>query len=223
MAKMSSEQTDNQKIDNSTDDSVTNVTAVEGEPAIEGTDVKINESEEIPETDAAAAEAARPKPVPKGSRRGSKALMLELEKTKELAKDNEEKYKRLLAEFENARQRNEKESKKLYDIGAKEVLEKLLPVIDNFERAIATIPEEDRDRAFEQGVDKIYRQMLGYLESVGVAPMNAVGKEFDPEYHNAVIHVEDEAYGENIVAEEMQKGYMYKNQVLRHSMVKVAN
>jgi molecular chaperone GrpE len=111
----------------------------------------------------------------------------------------------------------------MYDIGAKEVLEKLLPVVDNFERALDTIPDEDKDRAFEQGVDKIYRQLMVSLEGVGVTPMNAEGTEFNPDFHNAVIHVEDENFGENVVAEEMQKGYMYKDQVLRHSMVKVAN
>jgi molecular chaperone GrpE len=202
------------------DGEVSEVTAVDGEQVTEGTDVKVDETEKVPKENA---EAARPKPVPKGSRRGSKALQVELEKTKELAKDNEEKYKRLLAEFENARQRNEKESKKMYDIGAKEVLEKLLPVVDNFERALDTIPDEDKDRAFEQGVDKIYRQLMVSLEGVGVKPMNAEGTEFNPDFHNAVIHVEDENFGENVVAEEMQKGYMYKDQVLRHSMVKVAN
>lgn len=189
-------------------------------PVNEGTEVKIDEVEKV---DEAEAEAARPKPVPKGSRRGSKALMIELEQTKELAKDNEEKYKRLLAEFENARARNEKESKKLYDIGAKDALEKLLPVVDNFERALASIPEEDKERGFEQGVDMIYKQLMASLEGIGVVPMNAEGKNFDPELHNAVIHVEDESFDENIVVEEMQKGYMYKDQVLRHSMVKVAN
>lgn len=189
----------------------------------EGTDVKINETENVSSDDADAVEAAKPKPVPKGSRRGSKALQVELEKTKELAKDNEEKYKRLLAEFENARVRNEKESKKLYDIGAKDALEKLLPVVDNFERALASIPEEDKDRGFEQGVDMIYKQLMASLEGIGVVPMNAEGKNFDPELHNAVIHIEDENFDENIVVEEMQKGYMYKDQVLRHSMVKVAN
>lgn len=186
----------------------------------EGTEVAIDEVENVAEADA---EAARPKPVPKGSRRGSKSLMIELEKTKELAKDNEEKYKRLLAEFENARQRTEKESKKLYDIGAKDALEKLLPVVDNFERALASIPEEDKERGFEQGVDMIYKQLMASLEGIGVVPMNAEGKEFNPDLHNAVIHIEDENFGENIVVEEMQKGYMYKDQVLRHSMVKVAN
>lgn len=189
----------------------------------EGTDVKINETENVSAEDAEAVEAAKPKPVPKGSRRGSKALQVELEKTKELAKDNEEKYKRLLAEFENARVRNEKESKKLYDIGAKDALEKLLPVVDNFERALASIPEEDKDRGFEQGIDMIYKQLMSSLEGIGVVPMNAEGKNFDPDLHNAVIHIEDESFDENIVVEEMQKGYMYKDQVLRHSMVKVAN
>lgn len=192
-------------------------------PVNEGTDVQIDEVKNVAADDAEAVAQEKPKPVAKGSRRGSKALMLELERTKELAEGNEEKYKRLLAEFENMRQRNEKESKKMYDIGAKEVLEKLLLVVDNFERAIDSIPEEDKDRAFEQGVDKIYRQMMVTLEGVGVVPMNATGKPFDPEYHNAVIHVEDEKFGENEVIEEMQKGYMYKDQVLRHSMVKVAN
>lgn len=193
---------------------------VEDTAVNEGTDVAIDQVENVSDDNA---EEARPKPVPKGSRRGSKALMMELEKTKELAKDNEDKYKRLLAEFENARQRNEKESKKMYDIGAKEVLEKLLPVVDNFERALASIPEEDKERSFEQGIDMIYKQLMTSLEDVGVAAMNAEGKEFNPDLHNAVIHVEDENFGENIVAEEMQKGYMYKDQVLRHSMVKVAN
>ena len=193
---------------------------VEDTAVNEGTDVAIDQVENVSDDNA---EEARPKPVPKGSRRGSKALMMELEKTKELAKDNEDKYKRLLAEFENARQRNEKESKKMYDIGAKEILEKLLPVVDNFERALASIPEEDKERSFEQGIDMIYKQLMTSLEDVGVAAMNAEGKEFNPDLHNAVIHVEDERFGENIVAEEMQKGYMYKDQVLRHSMVKVAN
>lgn len=205
------------------EETVEEIKVTEDAATDEGTNVNINETENVSADDAEAVEAAKPKPVPKGSRRGSKALQVELEKTKELAKDNEEKYKRLLAEFENARTRNEKESKKMYDIGAKEVLEKLLPVVDNFERAIIMIPEEDKDRSFEQGVDMIYKQLMSTLEGIGVAAMNAEGKEFNPDLHNAVIHVEDENLGENIVAEEMQKGYMYKDQVLRHSMVKVAN
>ncbi|MDE6434225.1 MAG: nucleotide exchange factor GrpE [Lachnospiraceae bacterium] len=162
----------------------------------------------------------------KGARRSggnNKALELELQKQKELVDEANDKYKRLLAEFENARNRNEKESKRMYDIGAKEVLEKLLPVVDNFERALQMVPEEDKERGFEQGVDKIYKQLMVALEEIGVAPMNAEGTEFNPDLHNAVMHVEDEAFGENVVTEELQKGYMYKEEVLRHSMVKVAN
>ena len=138
-------------------------------------------------------------------------------------KDAEAKYTRLLAECENIRQRNEKESGKLYDIGAKGVLEKLLPVVDNFERALAAIPEDEKGRPFESGVANIYKQLMTSLDSIGVKPMDCAGQQFDPTYHNAVMHVEDDSYEENVIVEEMQKGYMYKDQVLRFSMVKVAN
>ena len=110
----------------------------------------------------------------------------------------------------------------MFGMGAKDTLEKLLPVVDNFERALNAIPEEEKN-AFSEGVEMIYKQLMDTLSAIGVKPMDAVGKQFDPEFHNAVIHVEDEQYGENEVIEEMQKGYMYKDQVLRHSMVKVAN
>ena len=184
------------------------------------TDVNVTETVNVPEEEA---EAAKPKPVAKDNRRGSKALRDENAKLKERAKDAEEKYKRLLAECENIRQRNEKETGKYFDIGAKDVLLKLLPVVDNFERALATVSEEDKERPFEAGMEKIYRGFLTYLESVGVTPMNCEGEQFDPTFHNAVMHVEDESLGENVILEEMQKGYMYKDQVLRYSMVKVAN
>lgn len=184
------------------------------------TDVNVTETVNVPEEEA---EAAKPKPVAKDNRRGSKALRDENAKLKERAKDAEEKYKRLLAECENIRQRNEKETGKYFDIGAKDVLLKLLPVVDNFERALATVSEEDKERPFEAGMEKIYRGFLTYLESVGVTPMNCEGEQFDPTFHNAVMHVEDERLGENVILEEMQKGYMYKDQVLRYSMVKVAN
>lgn len=198
------------------------------EEKVEDVAVESTEETEVEAKEVSEKEETGTKPVKgkKGNRRSSgnnKALELELEKQKKLTEEANDKYKRLLAEFENARNRNEKESKKMYDIGAKEVLEKLLPVVDNFERALQTIPEEDKERAFEQGVDKIYKQMIVTLEEIGVVPMNAEGTEFNPDLHNAVMHVEDEAFGENIVAEELQKGYMYKEDVLRHSMVKVAN
>ena len=148
---------------------------------------------------------------------------LALAKKQEELDEANDKYKRLLSEFENARKRTEKETARRYDEGAKGVLEKLLPIVDNFERALQSIPEEDKDRAFEQGVSAIYKQLMTTFEAIGVAPMNAEGKEFNPDLHNAVMHIEDDTQGENVVVEELQKGYMYKESVLRHSMVKVAN
>ena len=151
------------------------------------------------------------------------AAELALAKKQEELDEANDKYKRLLSEFENARKRTEKETARRYDEGAKGVLEKLLPVVDNFERALQSIPEEEKDRAFEQGVSAIYKQLMTTLEAIGVAPMNAEGTEFNPDLHNAVMHIEDETQPENVVVEELQKGYMYKESVLRHSMVKVAN
>lgn len=137
--------------------------------------------------------------------------------------DWKDKYQRLMAEFENARKRTAKEAVQRYDMGAMGVLEKLLPVVDNFERGLDAVSEEEKDSAFVQGINQIYKQFVSVMEDLGVTPMDAKGKEFDANLHNAVMHVEDEELGENIVAEEMQKGYMYKDSVLRHSMVKVAN
>lgn len=201
-----------------------------GKPTEEKTEEAVTESNEetVVESSEVSEEKDAKPPVKgkKGNRRSggnNKALELEIQKQKEMLEEAGDKYKRLLAEFENARNRNEKESKRMYDVGAKEVLEKLLPVVDNFERALQAIPEQDKERAFEQGVDKIYRQLVVTLEDIGVSPMNAEGKEFNPDLHNAVLHIEDEEFGENVVTEELQKGYMYKEEVLRHSMVKVAN
>ena len=141
----------------------------------------------------------------------------------EKAAEMTDKYQRLMAEFENARKRNAKEQSHMYDVGAKEVLAKLLPVVDNFERGLDALSEEEKEGAFAQGFIKIYQQMITVLEEIGVKPMDAVGKEFNPDFHNAVMHEENEEMGENLVSEEFQKGYMYKDGVLRHSMVKVVN
>lgn len=199
--------------------------AADSEPAKEAetkaTEAKEETKKEKPE-EAQAADEAKNETVEKATPEAVAASQREA-KLQELAEEYQDKYKRLLAEFENARAREAKEASKMYDVGAKAVLEKLLPVVDNFERAIQTIPEEDKNRAFEQGVDKIYKQMMTILGDIGVEPMNAEGTEFNPDLHNAVMHVEDEELGENVVAEEMQKGYMYKDSVLRYSMVKVAN
>ena len=126
-------------------------------------------------------------------------------------------------EFDNYRKRTEKEKSAMYEIGAKDVVEKILPIVDNFERGLQSVPEEKKDDPFVDGMDKIYKQMMSTLEGIGVKPIEAVGQEFDPNFHNAVMHVEDEELGENVVAEEFQKGYMYRDSVVRHSMVKVAN
>lgn len=134
-----------------------------------------------------------------------------------------DKALRQMAEFENFRKRTEKEKAMMFEIGAKSIVEKLLPVIDNFERGLGALSEEERNGAFAQGIEKIYKQLLSELAEAGVTPIEAVGQEFNPDFHNAVMHIEDESFGENIVAEEFQKGYMYKDSVVRHSMVKVAN
>jgi len=130
---------------------------------------------------------------------------------------------RQMAEFDNFRKRTEKEKSQMYEIGAKDVVEKILPVVDNFERGLQAVPEEQREDPFVNGMEKIYKQMMTALEEIGVKPIEAVGQEFNPDFHNAVMHVEDEELGENTIAEEFQKGYMYRETVVRHSMVKVAN
>lgn len=134
-----------------------------------------------------------------------------------------DRLKRQMAEFENFRKRSEKEKAQMFDMGAKTIVEKILPVIDNFERGFTTVEEADKEDAFVVGMDKVYKQMLATLEEAGVKAIESVGQEFNPDFHNAVMHVEDEELGENVVAEELQKGYMYRDTVVRHSMVKVAN
>ena len=156
-------------------------------------------------------------------KKSTKALEKALEKSEGRVAELTDLYQRLMAEFENARKRNAKEQSRMYDIGAKEVLSKLLPVIDNFERGIDALSEEEKEGAFAQGVIKIYQQLMTAMEELGVKAMDAKGKEFNPDLHNAVMHEEDPEMGENLVAEEFQKGYMYKDSVLRYSMVKVVN
>ena len=134
-----------------------------------------------------------------------------------------DRMQRTMAEFDNFRKRTEKEKAAMYEIGAKDIIEKMLPVLDNFERGLTTVPEEEKESPFVQGMDKIYKQFVKTLEDIGVKPMDAAGKPFDPNFHNAVMHVEDESLGENIVAEELQKGYTYRDSVVRPAMVKVAN
>ena len=133
------------------------------------------------------------------------------------------RLKRQMAEFDNFRKRTEKEKSAMYETGAKSVIEKILPVVDNFERGLMAVPEEQKEDPFVQGMDKIYKQIMTTLEEIGVKPIEAVGVEFNPDLHNAVMHVEDEEAGENVIVEEFQKGYTYRDCVVRYSMVKVAN
>lgn len=130
---------------------------------------------------------------------------------------------RNMAEFDNFRKRSEREKAQMFEIGAKDIVEKILPIVDNFERGLAAANPEEKDSAFVQGIELIYKQLLTSLESAGVKVIESVGKEFNPNFHNAVMHAEDAELGENIVAEEFQKGYMYRDTVVRHSMVKVVN
>ena len=134
-----------------------------------------------------------------------------------------DRVKRQMAEFENFRKRTEKEKSTMYEMGARDIIERILPVVDNFERGLASIPEEAKATPFADGMEKIYKQFQKTLEEAGVKAIEAVGQEFDPNFHNAVMHVDDESLGENVVAEELLKGYMYRDTVVRHSMVKVAN
>ena len=134
-----------------------------------------------------------------------------------------DRVRRQMAEFDNFRKRTEKEKTQMFETGAKSIVEKILPVVDNFERGLAAVTEEEKGTPFVEGMKKIYKQMMTVLEEAGVKPIEAVGQEFDPNLHNAVMHVEDEEFGENIIAEEFQKGYTYRDSVVRHSMVKVAN
>ena len=131
--------------------------------------------------------------------------------------------KRQMAEFDNYRKRTEKEKASMYEIGAREVIEKILPIVDKFERGLAAVPEEEKETPVVDGMNKIYRQLLSVFEGMGVKAIESVGQEFNPDFHNAVMHVEDEEAGENVVVEDFQKGYTYKDTVIRHSMVKVAN
>lgn len=135
----------------------------------------------------------------------------------------EDKVKRQLAEFENFRNRTEKEKAAMFEIGARSVIEKMLPIVDNFERGLLGLSEEEKEAPFAAGMQMVYKQLLTELDNLGVKPIEAVGKEFDPNLHNAVMQVESEEYGSGVVAQEMMKGYMYRDNVVRHSMVAVTN
>ena len=169
-------------------------------------------SEEEPETESEAEE-------PSKKLFGKKKKDKKDEKIEELT----DRVARQMAEFDNFRKRTEREKSQMYEVGAKDIIEKILPIVDSFERGLAAVTEDQKEDPFVDGMDKVYKQLITTLESAGVTPIEAVGKPFDPEFHNAVMHIDDEDQEENVVVEEFQKGYMYKDSVVRHSMVKVAN
>ena len=176
------------------------------------------EEETVEENEEAAAEAEA------GKEKGSFFKKKEKkDKKDEKIEELTDRVRRQMAEFDNFRKRTEKEKTQMFETGAKSIVEKILPVVDNFERGLAAVTEEEKGTPFVEGMEKIYKQMMTMLEEAGVKPIEAVGQEFDPNLHNAVMHIEDEELGENIIAEEFQKGYTYRDSVVRHSMVKVAN
>lgn len=193
------------------------VSQAEDESQGEETKSTVLDSEETeaikePETDS-------PEETEKKKLFGKKKKDKKDEKIEELT----DRLTRQMAEFDNFRKRTEKEKSHMYEIGAKDVIDKILPVVDNFERGLGAVKEEEKEDPFVQGMEMVYKQLMSTLEGIGVKPIEAAGQEFNPDFHNAVMHVDDDELGENIVVEELQKGYMYRDSVVRHSMVKVAN
>ncbi len=185
----------------------------------EAEEVQTEEGADVTEDQDASEEASQ------SEEKSSKGLFGKKKKDKKDEKIEEltDKVARQMAEFDNFRKRTEREKSQMYEVGAKDIIEKILPVVDSFERGFAAAGEDKKEDPFVEGMDKVYKQLVTTLEEAGVKAIEAVGQPFDPEFHNAVMHIEDESLGENVVAEEFQKGYMYRDSVVRHSMVKVAN
>lgn len=187
-----------------------------------------NQEEETKETEAQSDEAAKEDEAEASGAEENKDKGLFGKKKKKDKKDEQiedlnDRLRRQMAEFDNFRKRSEKEKSQMFDMGARSIIEKVLPVVDNFERGLAAVPEEQRDDAFVTGMDKIYKQLMTELDAIGVKPIEALGQEFNPDLHNAVMQVESEEYDPGVVAQELQKGYTYKDTVVRHSMVAVVS
>lgn len=187
-----------------------------------------NQEEETKETEAQGDEAAKEDEAEASGAEENKDKGLFGKKKKKDKKDEQiedlnDRLRRQMAEFDNFRKRSEKEKSQMFDMGARSIIEKVLPVVDNFERGLAAVPEEQKDDAFVTGMDKIYKQLMTELDAIGVKPIEALGQEFNPDLHNAVMQVESEEYDPGVVAQELQKGYMYKDTVVRHSMVAVVS
>lgn len=197
------------------DMSVNTDKSVETEPETGDNETEVKDEAETEDSDGKQEKAS--KSLFKSSK--AKEMAAKDQKIEELT----DRLMRTMAEFDNYRKRSEKEKAQMFDLGVKSLVEKLLPIIDNFERGLGSLSDKEKESGFAQGIDMIYRQLMTTLEEIGVKTIEAVGQPFDPNFHNAVMHGEDENYGENIVAEEFQKGYMYHDYVVRHSMVKVVN
>ena len=187
-----------------------------------------NQDEETKETEAQSDEAAKEDEAEASGAEENKDKGLFGKKKKKDKKDEQiedlnDRLRRQMAEFDNFRKRSEKEKSQMFDMGARSIIEKVLPVVDNFERGLAAVPEEQKDDAFVTGMDKIYKQLMTELDAIGVKPIEALGQEFNPDLHNAVMQVESEEYDPGVVAQELQKGYTYKDTVVRHSMVAVVS
>ena len=197
----------------------------DGEPEAAAADADAVSPEAAAEGEAENAEGTAENENAQAARGEKKSPFKKKEKKKdkrdERIEELTDQVKRQMAEFENFRRRTEKEKTQMYEVGAKSIIEKILPVVDNFERGLAAVPEEQKSDAFVDGMDKIYKQMMTVFAELDVKPIEAVGKEFDPEFHNAVMQVESEEYESGIVAQELQKGYTYRDSVVRHSMVAV--
>lgn len=183
------------------------------------TDAAVHEADGAQEAQQSKEEAKEEKKEKKKKEKTDKKQEALKEKIEEL----EDRVKRQMAEFENFRKRTEKEKTAMFETGAKSVIEKILPVVDNFERGLAAVPEEEKGAGFAQGMEMIYKQLMTELENMGVKPIPAVGEEFNPDFHNAVMQVESEEFESGVVAQELQKGYTYRDSVVRHSMVAVVS
>lgn len=197
-------------------------TQSEDTPATESQEAEAASETEVLEEAAADAPAEKEQQETETKKRFGKKKDKK-DKKDEKIEELTDQLKRQMAEFDNYRKRTDKEKASMYVIGAKEIVEKMLPIVDNFERGLSSVPDDQREDPFVDGMDKIYKQLMTAMEEMGVKVIEAVGQEFNPDLHNAVMHVEDEEAGENIIVEEFQKGYLYKDFVVRHSMVKVAN
>ncbi len=179
------------------------------------------EAEKAGQEEAEQAEAKEAEPPQKGDKKEKKKKEKKQDAMKEKLDELEDRVKRQMAEFDNFRKRTEKEKSAMFETGARSVIEKILPVVDNFERGLASVPEEEKDGPIAQGMQMIYKQLITELENLDVKPIPAVGEEFNPEFHNAVMQTESDELASGMIAQELQKGYTYRDSVVRHSMVAV--